>query len=52
MAKRSASDIDRTFSVLTLIHDRLPDDAALRSHSSGWNGLLDQLIDFLGAFDE
>jgi uncharacterized protein YndB with AHSA1/START domain len=36
---------------LTLIHERLPDAEAVRSHGSGWNGLLDQLSDFLGVTD-
>lgn len=33
---------------LTLIHERLPDAAALASHELGWNGLLDKLPVFLG----
>jgi uncharacterized protein YndB with AHSA1/START domain len=34
---------------LTLTHEQLPDEAASRSHESGWNGLLDKLPVFLGA---
>ena len=33
---------------LTLIHDQLPDAAALESHEVGWNGFLDKLGIFLG----
>jgi uncharacterized protein YndB with AHSA1/START domain len=33
---------------LTLIHERLPDEAARKSHEAGWNGLLDKLPVFLG----
>jgi uncharacterized protein YndB with AHSA1/START domain len=33
---------------LTLIHERLPDDAARDSHVRGWSGLLDKLPAFLG----
>ncbi|MES2896071.1 MAG: SRPBCC domain-containing protein [Pseudomonadota bacterium] len=35
-------------SELTLIHERLPDEAARKSHRAGWNGLLDKLEVFLG----
>jgi uncharacterized protein YndB with AHSA1/START domain len=35
---------------LTLRHERLPDEAARRSHEQGWNGLLDKLPPFLSAF--
>jgi uncharacterized protein YndB with AHSA1/START domain len=35
--------------VLTLTHERLPDEPARASHEMGWSGLLDQLIIFLGA---
>lgn len=31
-------------SELTLIHERLPDEAARGSHEIGWNGLLDKQI--------
>jgi uncharacterized protein YndB with AHSA1/START domain len=34
--------------VLTLTHERLPDDAARASHETGWSGLLDKLPAFLG----
>ena len=34
--------------VLTLTHERLPDDEARTSHERGWNGLLDKLPVFLG----
>lgn len=34
---------------LTLIHERLPDEAARQSHEAGWSGLLDKLPAFLGA---
>ena len=34
---------------LTLIHERLPDEEALKSHEAGWSGLLDKLPVFLGA---
>ncbi|MGH6711439.1 MAG: SRPBCC family protein [Bradyrhizobium sp.] len=33
---------------LTLRHERLPDEAACRSHEQGWNGLLNKLSPFLG----
>jgi uncharacterized protein YndB with AHSA1/START domain len=33
---------------LTLIHERLPDEEARKSHEAGWNGLLDKLPVFLG----
>ena len=33
---------------LTLTHERLPDEAARKSHEAGWNGLLDKLPAFLG----
>jgi len=33
---------------LTLIHERLPDEAARKSHEDGWSGLLDKLPVFLG----
>ena len=33
---------------LTLIHERLPDQDARKSHEAGWNGLLDKLPAFLG----
>jgi uncharacterized protein YndB with AHSA1/START domain len=33
---------------LTLIHERLPDEAARESHEAGWAGLLDKLPAFLG----
>lgn len=33
---------------LTLIHERLPDEAARESHEAGWAGLLDKLPTFLG----
>ena len=33
---------------LTLIHERLPDDAARKSHEAGWRGFLDKLQFFLG----
>ena len=33
---------------LTLLHERLPNDDATRSHTAGWTGLLDQLQAFLG----
>jgi uncharacterized protein YndB with AHSA1/START domain len=32
---------------LTLVHERLPDEAACRSHEQGWSGLLDKLPGFL-----
>lgn len=35
--------------VLTLTHERLPDEATRASHEAGWNGLLDKLPIFLGA---
>lgn len=35
--------------VLTLTHERLPDEAARASHEQGWIGLLDKLPVFLGA---
>ncbi|UTP38627.1 SRPBCC domain-containing protein [Phenylobacterium sp. LH3H17] len=35
-------------SELTLIHERLPDEAARESHRAGWNGLVDKLVVFLG----
>ncbi|MGV1761763.1 SRPBCC family protein [Rhizobium sp. A22-96] len=34
--------------VLTLIHEHLPDEDARTSHESGWIGLLDKLPVFLG----
>ena len=34
--------------VLTLTHERLPDEAARDSHEKGWSGLLDKLPAFLG----
>lgn len=34
--------------MLTLIHERLPDEAATKSHEDGWNGFLDKLSVFLG----
>lgn len=34
--------------VLTLTHERLPDDALRASHEAGWSGLLDKLPVFLG----
>jgi uncharacterized protein YndB with AHSA1/START domain len=33
---------------LTLIHERLPDEEARKSHEAGWSGLLDKLPIFLG----
>lgn len=33
---------------LTLIHERLPDEEARKSHEDGWKGLLDKLPVFLG----
>jgi uncharacterized protein YndB with AHSA1/START domain len=33
---------------LTLIHERLPDEAARESHDAGWRGFLDKLSGFLG----
>ena len=33
---------------LTLIHERLPDDEARKTHEEGWSGLLDKLPIFLG----
>lgn len=33
---------------LTLTHERLPDEAARKSHEEGWSGLLDKLPAFLG----
>jgi len=33
---------------LTLIHERLPDEAARASHEKGWGGLLDKLRNFVG----
>lgn len=33
---------------LTLIHERLPDEDARKSHEQGWAGLLDKLPIFLG----
>src|SRR4051812_5892429 len=33
---------------LTLTHERLPDEAARKSHEQGWSGLLDKLPPFLG----
>ena len=33
---------------LTLIHERLPDEGARKSHEAGWSGLLDKLPAFLG----
>jgi uncharacterized protein YndB with AHSA1/START domain len=33
----------------TLIHERLPDEEACKSHEAGWAGLLDKLPVFLGA---
>lgn len=33
---------------LTLIHERLPDEEARKSHEAGWNGLLAKLPVFLG----
>jgi uncharacterized protein YndB with AHSA1/START domain len=33
---------------LTLIHERLPDEEARKSHEDGWCGLLDKLPVFLG----
>lgn len=33
---------------LTLIHERLPDEEARKSHEEGWSGLLDKLPVFLG----
>jgi uncharacterized protein YndB with AHSA1/START domain len=35
--------------VLTLIHEHLPDEAARKSHEEGWRGLLDKLPVYLGA---
>lgn len=35
--------------LLTLIHERLPDEPTRVSHEEGWNGLLDKLPAFLGA---
>src|SRR6187549_2679538 len=35
---------------LTLIHAKLPDEAACRSHEQGWSGLLDKLPVFLEVF--
>jgi uncharacterized protein YndB with AHSA1/START domain len=37
---------------LTLTHERLPDEAALKSHEEGWKGLLDKLPVFLGETNE
>ena len=34
--------------MLTLIHERLPDEEARRSHEEGWNGFLGKLTVFLG----
>ena len=34
--------------VLTLTHERLPDEEARASHEHGWSGLLDKLPVFLG----
>ena len=34
---------------LTLLHERLPDEAARKSHEQGWSGLLDKLPVFLGS---
>ena len=34
--------------VLTLTHERLPDEASRASHEKGWTGLLDKLPAFLG----
>lgn len=34
--------------MLTLTHERLPDEAARISHEKGWNGLFDKLSVFLG----
>ena len=34
--------------VLTLNHERLPDEEARTSHEAGWRGLLDKLPVFLG----
>ena len=33
---------------LTLVHERLPDEAARVSHEKGWRGLLDKLLKFVG----
>jgi uncharacterized protein YndB with AHSA1/START domain len=33
---------------LTLTHEHLPDEAARKSHETGWRGLLDKLPVFLG----
>ena len=35
---------------LTLIHAKLPDEAACKSHEQGWSGLLDKLPIFLDGF--
>jgi uncharacterized protein YndB with AHSA1/START domain len=35
--------------VLTLTHERLPDEKSRESHAQGWAGLLDKLPAFLGA---
>jgi uncharacterized protein YndB with AHSA1/START domain len=34
--------------MLTLIHERLPDEETSKSHEDGWNGFLDKLSVFLG----
>ena len=34
--------------ILTLIHEQLPDEAARKSHEQGWSGFLDKLSVFLG----
>ena len=34
--------------ILTLIHEQLPDEAARNSHEDGWNGFLGKLSIFIG----
>lgn len=41
-------DSDGKKTDLRLIHERLPDEEARRSHAEGWTGILQKLAQFLG----